>query len=225
MKSDLTEIAFILDRSGSMEPMTEAAISGFNSFLHDQQEAEGEARLTLMLFDDQFLLPVESAPVSEVADLTAKTYTARGSTALLDAIGRTVEKLHRRIRKMPKSQQPGQVLVAIFTDGCENSSLEYDWKSISALIRERREKDGWEFVFLAANQDAIATASQISIGAHDSATVSFSKEGIRGCTAALSSRTMRIRLKQAKSQSMSELVEQHEAPVPPKPPKPKNLDP
>ena len=210
MKSDLTEIAFILDRSGSMQPMTEAAISGFNSFLHDQQEIEGEARLTLMLFDDEFLMPIDSVPVSEVAELDTNTYIPRGSTALLDAIGRTVEQMHRRIRKMPKAKQPGQIVVAIFTDGYENSSLEYDWKSIAALIRERREKDGWEFMFLAANQDAIATASQISIGAHDTSAVSFSKEGIRSSTAAISQRTRRIRLKaKGPSKSMSELVREY----------------
>ncbi len=96
-KPKTTEIAFILDRSGSMRPHTEAAIAGFNEFLRDQQSVEGQARLTLVLFDDRVELPIDNIPVSEVVDLDTGTYTTRGSTALLDAIGQTVDAFKGRV--------------------------------------------------------------------------------------------------------------------------------
>jgi uncharacterized protein YegL len=119
---EITEIAFILDRSGSMQSLGEAAIAGFNQFLRDQQEAPDPARLTLVLFDDQYEVPVDNVPVSEILPLDTVTYVPRGSTALLDAIGRTIESFHTRIAPMQKHNRPCQVVFAIFTDGFENTS-------------------------------------------------------------------------------------------------------
>ena len=169
-KIPTTDIAFILDRSGSMAPLTEAAIAGFNEFLHDQQQAEGQAWLTLVLFDDEYLVPVDHLPVSEVVELDATTYVPRSCTALLDAIGQTIARFDERIASLPEAKRPDKVVFAIFTDGLENSSVEYTWKQISQMIRKHRKEDGWEFLFLAANQDAVATASQMSINVHDAAT-------------------------------------------------------
>ncbi len=178
----VTEIAFILDRSGSMQPVTEAAISGFNQFLHDQQEAEtagdGLARLTLVQFDDQYEVPINNLPISEVVDLDTTTFVPRGSTALLDAIGRTLDAFGNRIQGLPESQRPDQVIFAIFTDGWENSSVTYSWLDIAGKIRHHREQDGWQFLFLGANQDAIATAAQMNIPARDAATSVYSGEGM-----------------------------------------------
>jgi len=173
-RPDLTEIAFILDRSGSMQSLTEAAISGFNRFLREQQQEEGEARLTLMLFDDEFLIPADNIPVREVVELDTTTYVPRGSTALLDAIGRTITRVRERLDALPEAQRPGNVVFSIYTDGFENSSVEFTWHDIAKLIRERRETAGWEFLFMAANQDAIATAAQMNIMAKDTASVAYS---------------------------------------------------
>jgi len=211
MRQDLTEIAFILDRSGSMQSLTEAAISGFNSFLKEQQEAEGEARLTLTLFDDEFLYPADALPISEVIGLDTRTYVPRGCTALLDAIGKTIKKVDERLQHLKDEDKPANVVFAIFTDGYENSSLDYTWKDIAKMIREYREK-GWEFLFLGANQDAIATASQLNIEAHNSATVAASAMGMTSSTRSISRKMSVLRCanpRNADSQkSMSELVEE-----------------
>lgn len=167
----VTEIAFILDRSGSMQRHAEAAVAGFNDFLREQQEVAGLARLTLVLFDDQYEVPVDNIPVSEVVCLDRTTYVPRGSTALLDAIGRTIRSFRKRIKALPEKDRPAQVVFAIFTDGLENASHRHDWQDIAKRIRKRQQKDGWEFLFLAANQDAIATAAQMNIHAKDAATV------------------------------------------------------
>ncbi len=169
-KSPVTEIAFILDQSGSMAGHQEAAITGFNDFLREQQDTAGKARLTLVLFDDLYEMPIDNIPVSEAVGLNSDTYTPRGTTALLDAIGRTVAGFKSRIKALPKKQRPDQVIFAIFTDGLENASTKYSWADIAKKIKKRQEKDGWEFLFLGANQDAIATAAQMSISREHSAT-------------------------------------------------------
>jgi Mg-chelatase subunit ChlD len=188
-----TEIAFILDRSGSMQPHAEAAIAGFNEFLRDQQTVEGKARLTLVLFDDRVEIPIDNIPVSEVVALDTETYTTRGSTALLDAIGQTVDAFKVRIRDLPESDRPDQVIFAIFTDGEENASRRFTWKDIAGKIRRRQERQGWEFLFLGANQDAIATAAQMNIHSRNAATASFSAEGVSGSAKAFSRKARAMR--------------------------------
>ena len=189
----VTEIAFILDRSGSMQPHAETAVAGFNEFLREQKEVEGIARLTLVLFDDRYEVPVDNIPVIEVVDLDQETYTPRGSTALLDAIGRTIKDFRKRIKELPEEARPGKVIFAIFTDGLENSSRHYDWKKIADKIRKRQDKDGWEFLFLAAGQDAIATAAQMNIGAHNAACAAPGATGIRTSSRSFSRKVRAMR--------------------------------
>ena len=187
-----TEIAFILDRSRSMQSVTEGAITGFNQFLQDQQasEAEGEgiARLTLVQFDNQYEMPIDNLPVSEVVCLDTTTYVPRGMTALLDAVGITIKAFKKRIKNLPKDKRPDQVVFAIFTDGLENSSARYSWSDIARMIKKRRKKDGWEFLFLGANQDAIATAAQMNIDHRNAATSDYSGKGVRSSSRAFSRR-------------------------------------
>ncbi|MEX2580467.1 MAG: vWA domain-containing protein [Verrucomicrobiales bacterium] len=192
-KPPVTEIAFILDRSGSMGPHAEAAIAGFNEFLREQQAVEGIARLTLVLFDDRYEVPVDNLPVGEVTCLDAETYGPRGSTALLDAIGITIGNFKRRIKGLPEKHRPDQVIFAIFTDGLENSSRRHSWRDVAGKIRRRQDKDGWEFLFLAAGQDAIATAAQMSIQACNSATASVGDRGVRGSSRAFSRKARAMR--------------------------------
>lgn len=167
MKNKYTEIAFVLDRSGSMEGCREAAIAGFNRFLSDQQKAPGLAKLTLVLFDDEYLIPVQSLPVQEVLPLDVDTYVPRGSTALLDAIAITIDDLGTRLDALPESARPSQVIVPILTDGYENASQRFGWKEVAARIKHQTSAYRWTFLFLGANQDAIATAAQINIPAAD----------------------------------------------------------
>lgn len=186
MNDHLTEIAFILDRSGSMQSMVEPAIAGFNAFLRDQQQAEGDARLTLVLFDDQYLVPCASLPVAEVVELDTTTFVPRGGTALLDAIGRTIDELGARLAAQPEPERPGQVVVAILTDGEENSSRRFDWPAISGKIRHQEKCYAWRFLFLGANQDAIATAARMGVAAADSATFADDAAGFSSSAKAIS---------------------------------------
>jgi uncharacterized protein YegL len=168
MNNNLTEIAFVLDRSGSMQSMVEPAISGFNRLLREQQQEPGGARFTLVLFDDYYEVPFHSVPIAEVVELDTTSYVPRGSTALLDAVGRTIDELGATLAAIPEADRPGQVIVAILTDGEENASRRYTWQDIAKRIHHQSEAYGWKFLFLGANQDAIATAAKMNIHAADS---------------------------------------------------------
>ena len=186
MNKNLFEIAYILDRSGSMHCMIEPAIAGFNQFLREQREAPGDARLSLILFDDQYEVPCNRLPLDEVPELDTTTYVPRAMTALLDAIGRTINEIDQKLQGMLEAERPGKVMVAIFTDGLENASREFSLDRINQLIREKRENHGWEFLFLAANQDAIATARRMGINPNMSGSVQFSKAGVHSSSSSMS---------------------------------------
>lgn len=171
MQKDYTEIAFILDRSGSMSDVAPAAIAGFNEFLLAHQNTPGHARLTLVLFDDEYLVPAASVPISEVVTLNVETYVPRNNTALLDAIGRTIDELGERLSNLAASERPKSVIMAILTDGLENASEKFTWQDVAAKIRHQSDHYQWQFFFLGANQDAIATAAKINIAARDAATI------------------------------------------------------
>ncbi len=195
MNPHLTEIAYILDRSGSMQPMQEPAVTAFNDFVKAQLDVPGDARLTLIQFDDAYEVPIAALRLQDVPQLTAATYTPRGSTALLDAIGRTIKDLDTRLQKLPAANQPGKVIITVFTDGMENASSVYTVKHISDLIRLYRDDKGWEFLFLAANQDAIATAASMRIDACTSSNVTYSPKGITSTGTAMSRKVRAMRMK------------------------------
>lgn len=218
MNPHLTEIAYILDRSGSMQPMQEAAVAAFNDFLKLQLDVPGDARLTLVQFDDAYEIHVSARPIQDVPQLTAATYTPRGSTALLDAIGRTIKETDRRLLALPEAERPGKVVLAIFTDGMENASQDYTQRHISDLIRIYRQEKGWEFLFLAANQDAIATASTMHMKSSHSGNVEYSLKGIRSSGTAMARKVRAMRMKSGgvmdaqavedDAKSMSEIVQE-----------------
>src|SRR5690625_3159829 len=178
MRKELTEIAYILDRSSSMNGLRKAAVQAFNDFLNEQMETPGEANLSLVLFDDEYLMPIDCQPVEKIRPLTAEDYRPRATTALLDAIGMTIDQIGARLAKTPEAERPGQVIVAIFTDGFENSSRYYNMAQIKHKIRKQREKYNWEFPFLAGRQDANAKAPQIRNEQHPAATIPFSRKGM-----------------------------------------------
>ena len=193
MNTHLTELAFILDRSGSMGHLAGAAIEGFNHFLHEQQSAPGRARLTLVLFDDEYLVPAQSLPVAEVVPLDERSYVPRNTTALLDAIGRTVDALGARFSSLPERDRPAKVIVAILTDGLENASTHYTWKDIASRIKHQTEVYRWDFLFLGANQDAIATAAQLNIAAGNAATYNADGIGVRSTARSISRKSTALR--------------------------------
>jgi uncharacterized protein YegL len=209
--SNWTEIAFILDRSGSMQSIAETAVSGFNELLTQQQQehAQTPVRMSLVLFNTGYEVPFASIPAPELPRLDMKTYSPDGGTALLDAIGRTIDETGARLAAMPEAERPGKVIIAILTDGEENSSRTFTWAQISEKIRHQREVYKWEFLFLGANQDAIATASKMSIDRHDSSNFFQTDSGIRksmeGVRCSFKERKLR-----AVTTALSDLVDQDE---------------
>mgnify|MGYP002624441087 CR=1 FL=1 len=191
----LTDIAYILDRSGSMKGMEEAAVTAYNQFVKAQLDVPGDALFTFIQFDDAYEVHIPPRPVQNVPELAAAGYTPRGSTALLDAIGRTVLDTDRRISALPEPQRPGKVIVAIFTDGYENASREFTLERISDLIRHYRDTQGWEFIFLAANQDAIATAGAMQMSAEYASSVVFSEKGVKSTGSAMARKIRALRMK------------------------------
>lgn len=162
-KANLTEIVFVLDRSGSMGIIRDDCIGGFNTFLKDQQALPGEARLTLTQFDDVYEVVYKNKPIQEVEPLTTETFVPRGRTALLDAIGRTVNVVGAELAAMSEDERPEKLIFVIVTDGEENASKEFTRQRVLEGITHQRENYQWEFVFMAANQDAIAAAGDIGI--------------------------------------------------------------
>lgn len=188
----LTEILCVIDRSGSMQAMRTEAIGGFNHFLEEQRTVPGRALLSLVLFDHEYDLTHEAMPIEEVPPLSEVTYVPRGTTALHDAIGRTIDEALVRHRRRAEDQRPDKVVMCILTDGLENASRDYNGDRIRDMITSRRH-DGWEFVFLAANQDAVTTARHYNIPAADAASFWASGEGTDGAFRSMSSRVVEKR--------------------------------
>lgn len=165
MKKGLTELVFILDRSGSMSGLETDTIGGFNSMLKKQKALDGECRITTVLFDNDYELLHDRINIRAVSPMTEKEYFVRGTTALLDAIGRTISKLAAVQRNTAEEYRAEKVMFVIITDGYENASREYTSDQVKAMIERKKEKYGWEFIFLGANIDAVETASHFGIRA------------------------------------------------------------
>ncbi len=147
-----------------MESIREATISGFNEFLLAQKAAPGKASLLLAQFDHEYKVDYDK-PIAEVPDLNAETYVPRGNTALLDAIGRTVNELGANLSVMAESDRPGKVVFVIITDGRENASREFTQEKVHEMVTHQREAYQWEFMFLGANLDAFAEGPKLGIPA------------------------------------------------------------
>ena len=151
-----TELVFLLDRSGSMQGLEGDTIGGYNAMLAKQKEAEGEVYVTTVLFDDRYELLHDRVPLQKVALMTEKDYFVRGCTALLDALGSTIQRISA-------AREPAdQVIFVITTDGLENASREYSYRKVKALV-EQKKAGGWEFLFFGANIDAITAAGSVGI--------------------------------------------------------------
>ena len=163
-----TEIVVVLDRSGSMGSITKSTIEGFNTFLNEQKNSEGEAFMTLIQFDDRYEVNYKSMPIKEVAELNNETFVPRGSTALYDSIGKTINEL----------QTDRDVIFVIITDGQENASREFKGEAIKKMIETLEKENSWKFIFLAANQDAITTGGSIGIKAQNSMSWATTEDGV-----------------------------------------------
>ena len=175
MKKGLTELVFILDRSGSMSGLESDTIGGYNGLLEKQKQEEGEAVITTVLFDDHVELLHDRINLRGVAPITEKEYYVRGTTALLDAVGKTISKIGNAQKHTAEEERAERVLFVITTDGMENASREYSLKLVREMIERQKERYGWEFLFLGANIDAAETAE--SFGIHRDMAVNYNPDG------------------------------------------------
>lgn len=163
MKKNYSDITVVLDRSGSMECLTNEVIGAFNTFVDEQKQVEGEATFTLIQFDDHYEVNCKAINIQDVSHLDETTYVPRGMTALFDAVGRTILSTGKRLSTMAEPDRPEKVIFLIQTDGEENASKKFTLDQIKAMIKEQQEVYSWEFVFLGANIDAISVATDIGI--------------------------------------------------------------
>ena len=165
MKKNLTELVFILDRSGSMAGLEADTIGGFNAMLQKQRGEPGEAVISTVLFDNETEVIHDRIPLDRVPRLTEKEYYVRGCTALLDAVGGAIHHIGNVHKYAREEDRPEKTLFVITTDGLENASRRYTYDKVKAMIERQREKYGWEFLFLGANIDAAREAARFGIRA------------------------------------------------------------
>ncbi len=178
MNANLTEIIFLLDRSGSMSGLEEDTIGGFNGFIERQKVIPGETKVTAVLFDDQYEKLWNGIDIQN-AKLTDKEYYVRGTTALLDAVGKTILDVGYRLANTKEEKKPSKVIFVITTDGLENASQEFTPAKVKELIKHQREKYKWDFIFLGANIDAVKEAGNIGINKNNAYSFNASKAGVQ----------------------------------------------
>lgn len=164
MKKGTCEIIAILDRSGSMEGLVNDVIGGYNQYIEDQAKLPGDAKVTLVTFDDRIETVYSGLRIQDVPKLTKETYYARGMTALYDAIGKTFNEVGTRLAQTPEEERPEKVIVIINTDGEENNSKEFKHAQIKEMIQHQEQKYSWQVLFLGANIDSTQVASGLGVG-------------------------------------------------------------
>jgi hypothetical protein len=194
MKNNLTEIIFLLDRSGSMAGLEGDTVGGFNAFVKKQTELEGETILTTVLFDDEYEVLWNGIDARE-AKLTEDDYYVRGMTALLDAVGKTILDVGYRLARTSEERRPGKVIFVITTDGMENASSEFTYGKVKELIRHQQGKYGWEFIFMGANIDVAKEADSLGIHIENSFNFEASEKGIENMYEMVSESIMEKRMK------------------------------
>ena len=200
MKKNLTELVFILDRSGSMAGLERDTIGGFNAMIEKQKREQGEAIISTVLFDNVSQVIHDRVPLEKIEPMTERDYYVRGCTALLDAVGGAIHHIGNVHKYARDEGRPEKTLFVITTDGMENASRKYTYDRLKSMIERQKEKYGWEFLFLGANIDAAKEAARFGIGADHAAnyhadsvgtgviyeTVSEAITQVRACAAPLS---------------------------------------
>ncbi len=176
MNNKLTEIVFILDRSGSMAGLEDDTIGGFNAFVEKQKKTEGEAVLSAVLFSNDSEVIYDRVNIQKVEPMTDAQYRVGGCTALLDAIGGAVHHIKNVHKYAREEDRPAKTVFVITTDGMENASRAYTYEEVQKMVKHEREKYGWEFLFLGANMDAIAAAK--SFGIREDRAVRYKGDGV-----------------------------------------------
>ena len=193
MKKGLTEIVFILDRSGSMSGLEKDTIGGYNSLIRKQKGEEGEAIISTVLFDDKVELLHDRVSLDNIQPMTEDEYYVRGCTALLDAVGGAIHHIGNVHKYARKEDVPEKTLFIITTDGMENASRRYSYDKVKQMIERQKEKYGWEFLFLGANIDAIEVAGRFGIQPERAVNYNCDSEGTAVNYKALSKAVSRVR--------------------------------
>ena len=177
MEKNLTEIIFILDRSGSMAGLEGDTIGGFNAMIEKQKREQGEALVSTVLFDNNSEVIHDRVDIQRIKPMTHKEYYVRGCTALLDAVGGAIHHIGNVHKYAREEDRPEKTLFVITTDGMENASRKYSYDRLKAMIERQKDKYGWEFLFLGANIDAAKEAARFGIGADHAANYHADSEG------------------------------------------------
>ena len=196
MKKDLTEIVFILDRSGSMSGLEADTIGGFNSMMEKQKKEKGEAIVSTVLFDDCSEVLHDRVPIGNIEPMTDSQYWVRGCTALIDAIGGAIHHISNVHKYIREEDVPEHTIFIITTDGMENASRKYTSDKVKRMICEKKEK-GWEFLFLGANIDAVETAKHFGISEDRAVTYRSDKKGTRMNYAAMACAISQVRCEES----------------------------
>ena len=165
MNNNLTELVFVLDKSGSMGGLERDTIGGFNSMLEKQRKEDGDVVISTVLFDDRMQVIHDRVGIDGIRDLTSEDYQVGGCTALLAALGKSIKHINKVQKALSEDERPAKTMFVITTDGQENSSHEYSYEKIKKMVEKKQEKKQWEFLFLGANMDAISAAANIGIRA------------------------------------------------------------
>ena len=199
MNKNLTELVFILDKSGSMCGLEQDTIGGFNSLIEKQKKEEGEVVVSTVLFNQEMTFIHNRVDINEVSKMTSKDYFTGGCTALLDAMGNTIKTISEKQEQLKDEYKPNKTMVIITTDGLENASTEYTFDSIKRLISKQTEL-GWEFIYLGANIDAVKEAARVGIRAEMAVNYNCDSEGLDINYSALSSAISEMKTKGCVSQ-------------------------
>lgn len=208
MKKGLTELVFILDRSGSMAGLESDTIGGFNAMIDKQKQEEGEAYVSTVLFDSESVVLHDRVPMGQIPPMTREQYAVRGCTALLDAVGGAIHHIGNVQKYAREEDRPQHTLFVITTDGMENASHRYTVEQIRQKIRRQKEKYGWEFLFLGANMDAVQAAGRMGIEPKRAATYRSDRQGTQLNYQAISRAVSHIRTTSAISDDWAKSIDE-----------------
>lgn len=208
MKNNVTELVFILDRSGSMAGLESDTIGGFNAMIEKQKKQDGECYVSTVLFDDESEVIHDRARLSQIKPMTDGDYTVRGCTALIDALGGAIRHIGNIHKYARREDVPEKTMFIITTDGMENASRKYTSDKVKAMIERQKEKYGWEFVFIGANIDAVETASRYGINADRAVNYNADKKGTDVVYSSVSKMLCRFRMDEPMSADWSDEIDE-----------------